>query len=149
MTPAPAPPIAVAAGVIVQDGRVLIAQRAATAHLGGLWEFPGGKRRAGETPEDCVAREIAEELGVTVRVGPRIAERVHAYPDRTVHLCFYVCEITSGLPVARGCAAFAWVAPAELKRYPFPEANAWLVDGLAAGALARLTGPVRESGRAD
>lgn len=135
--------IAVAAGIIVQDGRILITRRVPTAHLGGLWEFPGGKQLVGEKPEDCVAREVAEELGVTVRVGRKVFERVHAYPDRTVRLRFFLCEIRSGRPQARGCAAFAWAAPETLNAYPFPEANAELVAELAAGTLQRFIGAAR------
>jgi mutator protein MutT len=92
-----------------------------------------------------VAREIAEELGVGVRVGPKLTELVHAYPDRTVRLSFYMCEITSGRPEARGCAAFVWVAPEALKDYPFPEANAGLVAELGRGGLEWFIGPARES----
>src|SRR5262245_15313555 len=78
--------IEVAAGVVFRDGQVLITQRRPGDHLGGLWEFPGGKREPGETFEVCLQRELKEELGIEVDVGEWLDSVTHAYPEKTVHL---------------------------------------------------------------
>src|SRR5512139_680635 len=102
--------IDVSAGLIFRDGRLLITQRHADSHLGGLWEFPGGKREADETFEQCLVRELQEELGVEVSVGPVFEDISHEYPGRTVHLRFFLCHLKRGQPQAIGCAALAWVS---------------------------------------
>jgi len=109
---------------------LLIAQRPATAHLGGLWEFPGGKCEPGETFEQCLVREIREELGVDVSVGGLFESVTHAYPEKTVHLKFFVCRLPAGEPKPLGCAAVRWVARSELKDYAFPAADARLLEKL-------------------
>src|SRR5437773_2250204 len=83
----------VAAGLIFRDGKLLITQRRAGAHLGGLWEFPGGKREPNETFEECLVRELREELGIEVVVGELIESVTHAYPEKTVHLSFFRCTL--------------------------------------------------------
>src|SRR4029077_11924660 len=77
------PPIEVAAGLVFRGGKLLITQRRADSHLGGLWEFPGGKREAAETFEECLARELREELGIEVAVEELVKEITHAYPEKT------------------------------------------------------------------
>jgi len=107
-------PILVTAGVVIRDRRVLVARRKAGSHLAGLWEFPGGKLEPGESPEECLARELREELGVSVRVG-RILETIyHRYPEKNVLLLFYACELLDGEPRALDVAEVAWVPRAEL-----------------------------------
>jgi len=125
-------PIEVSAALIFRNGRVLITQRHAGAHLGGFWEFPGGKREPGETAEQCLVREIGEELGVAISVGELFEEVVHVYPEKTVHLKFYLSRLPAGEPQALDCAAFKWVGKAELDQYPFPAADARLLDKLRA-----------------
>lgn len=122
--------IAVAAGLVFHHGRLLIAQRRAGDHLGGLWEFPGGKREPGETFEDCLRRELREELGIEVLVGQRVACIEHSYPDRTVHLEFFRCRLQSGTPQPLGCADVAWITAAEISKYTFPPADAQLLTRL-------------------
>jgi 8-oxo-dGTP diphosphatase len=124
------PTIDVAAGLVFRDGKLLIAQRHAEAHLGGLWEFPGGKREAGETYEKCLARELREELGIEVDVGELVESLTHEYPDKTVHLQFYHCRWKEHEPQALGCAAFKWVHPHELSLYAFPAADERLLTQL-------------------
>src|SRR6267142_972357 len=85
--------VEVSAALIFHNGKLLITQRHADAHLGGLWEFPGGKREAGETFESCLVREIREELGVEIFVGELFQEIIHAYPEKTVLLRFFICKI--------------------------------------------------------
>src|SRR5580698_8689421 len=84
--------IEVSAALIFRDKKLLVAQRHANAHLGGLWEFPGGKREAGETFEQCLVREIREELGIEISVGKLFEEITHAYPEKTVCLKFFTCR---------------------------------------------------------
>ena len=98
--------IDVAAGLVFRDGKLLITQRPPDAHLGGLWEFPGGKREPGETFEQCLVRELREELGIEVRVGERLESLTHAYPEKTVHLEFFRCHWIRNEPQALGCPAF-------------------------------------------
>jgi len=86
--------VEVAAGLIRDEsGRYLLARRAAGTHLAGLWEFPGGKRHAGESLEECLRRELAEELGATFRVGDRVDTVVWTYDDTTIELSFYRCRL--------------------------------------------------------
>lgn len=127
--------IEVAAGLIFRAGKLLITQRHADAHLGGLWEFPGGKREPGETFEQCLSRELMEELGVRVRAGELFESVTHTYPEKTVRLKFFLCEIESDEPHALGCAALKWVDKAELDDYEFPAADAQLLEKLRASNL--------------
>ena len=122
--------IDVAAGVILKDGRYLITQRLETSSLGGLWEFPGGKRHPGESIQDCLSRELKEELGVTVRVGKVLKIIQHDYGDCTIRLYFHRCTILNGTPQPLGNQACRWVAPADLSRFSFPEANEPLIREL-------------------
>lgn len=122
--------LAVVAGLIFQNGRLLVTQRRAGDHLGGLWEFPGGKLETGETAEEGLARELREELGVEVRVGARLAVVEHRYPERSVRLQFFRCTLLRGEPQPLGCAAIAWVTAEELGRYEFPAADVQLLAQL-------------------
>jgi mutator protein MutT len=126
------PVIDVAAALVFRDGKLLITLRQAQAHLGGLWEFPGGKREPNETFEACLTRELREELGIEVAIGELVESLTHAYPERTVHLRFYRCRWTGHEPQPLGCQAFKWVTAAELKEYDFPAADAQLLEGLGA-----------------
>ena len=124
------PVIDVAAALVFRDGELLITQRQADAHLGGLWEFPGGKREPNETFEACLTRELREELGIEVEVGELVESLTHAYPEKTVHLKFYRCVWKQHEPQPLGCAAFRWISAAELKDYAFPAADARLLNKL-------------------
>jgi len=101
--------VEVSAALIFQHGKLLITRRNAGVHLGGLWEFPGGKREQDETFERCLMRELREELGIKVEVGELFEEISHAYAGKTVHLKFFVCKLISGKPRTLDCAAFKWV----------------------------------------
>jgi len=100
--------------------------------LGGLWEFPGGKREPDETCEHCLVRELREELGVEIAVGELFEEVVHVYPGETVHLKFFICRLQGGKPEPRGSAALQWASKSELEQYAFPAADARLLDKLRA-----------------
>ena len=126
------PAIDVAAALLFRNGKLLIAQRCADAHLGGLWEFPGGKREPNESFEECLARELREELGIEVKVGGLVESITHAYPEKTVHLRFFRCQWVKHEPQALGCDAIKWITREELSGYQFPPADARLLDALAA-----------------
>jgi mutator protein MutT len=124
--------IEVSAALIFHDGKILITQRHANSHLGGLWEFPGGKREPDETFEQCLVREIREELGLEISVGELFEEVVHAYPEKSVRLKFFICKILSGKPQPLDCAAVKWVTKTELATFDFPDADARLLEKLRA-----------------
>src|SRR5258708_4302581 len=98
-------PIDVAAALVFRAGNLLITQRYPDAHLGGRWEFPGGKREAGES-------------------------LTHDYPEKTVHLRFYICQWLKHEPRPLGCPAFRWVTLSQLGNYQFPAADARLLERL-------------------
>jgi len=125
-----------AAALIDTDGRVLICQRPEGKHLAGLWEFPGGKVEAGETPEVCLIRELQEELGITARqdcLAPFVFAS-HAYEDFHLLMPLFLLRRWDGQVTRREHADLAWVKPARLFDYPMPPADeplcAWLRDGL-------------------
>lgn len=122
--------IEVAAGLVFRQGRLLITQRHANSHLGGLWEFPGGKREGDETFEACLARELREELGIEVAVGLLIESLTHAYPEKTVHLRFFACRWLRHEPKPLDCAALKWIAADQLDLHSFPAADHRLLDRL-------------------
>ena len=127
--------IEVSAALIFHHDKLLITQRHARAHLGGLWEFPGGKREADETFEQCLIREILEELGVEISVGELFEEIAHDYPEKSVHLKFFVCQLLSGEPQPLDCAALKWISKAELTEHQFPAADAQLLEKLKSSQL--------------
>ncbi len=121
-----------AAALVFRQGKVLITRRPADAHLGGLWEFPGGKRKPDETFEQCLARELQEELGVKISVGELFETVSHSYAEKTVRLKFFVCRLPGGEPQPLGCAAIRWIGKAELDDFEFPAADARLLKKLRA-----------------
>lgn len=122
--------IEVAAGLVFRGGKLLLTQRPAGGHLEGLWEFPGGKREPGETYVACLKRELREELGTEVRVGRLIEALTHDYPERRVHLRFFRCSWLKNEPQPLGCQRLVWVSSEDLRSYPFPAADARLIDRL-------------------
>jgi 8-oxo-dGTP diphosphatase len=123
-----------AAALVDVDGRVLICQRPQGKQLAGLWEFPGGKVEAGETPEACLIRELDEELGIKVAkacLAPSVFAS-HAYEDFHLLMPLYLCRRWEGLVEAKEHEALAWVKPDKLADYPMPPADvplvAWLRD---------------------
>jgi mutator protein MutT len=131
--PAPSA-IEVAAGLVFREGKLLITQRRSHDHLGGLWEFPGGKRECGESFESCLARELKEELGISVRVGEEFDAVTHAYSERTVYIRFYKCRWVQHEPRPLACQAAAWITREELGQFAFPAADARLLEKLKTAA---------------
>jgi A/G-specific adenine glycosylase len=121
---------AVAVGVIWREGRILIGRRRVDQMLGGLWEFPGGKQRAGESPERAAAREIREETGLRVRVGEVYATVEHTYSHFRITLTAYRCEAGRGVPRPHVNDELRWVALEELDRYPFPRASLKVIEAV-------------------
>lgn len=122
--------VEVAIAVIVMDGQLLIAQRPMGVHLGGLWEFPGGKIDAGETPEAALIREAREELGVELATTEKLPLMEHHYPQRSVRIHPWRCRVIGGEPRAIGCQQFRWVRAHQLVEFEFPVANRQLIEGL-------------------
>jgi len=113
----------VAIGVIYRGAQVLIDKRRPKGLLGGLWEFPGGKRQGRESLETTLVREVREELGIRVRVRRPLMRVDHAYTHFRVRLHVFECDYVGGQPRCRACTAFRWVLPGQLRRYAFPAAN--------------------------
>lgn len=123
-----------AAALLDGKGRILITQRPAHKQLGGLWEFPGGKVEPGEAPEQALARELREELALTVKPDALepYAFASHAYPDFHLLMPLYLLRRWDGAPKLdpQAAQAMTWAAPGELKSYPMPPADVVLVERL-------------------
>jgi 8-oxo-dGTP diphosphatase len=116
--------VTVAVGILIDpQGRVLITRRAPQTHQGGLWEFPGGKVEPGETIVDALARELREELGVTVLISEPFMTLQHDYGDQCVCLAVYRVTSWRGEPSGMEGQPLAWQQPADLTDWPFPDAN--------------------------
>lgn len=122
-------PIRVVCALIEHEGRVLLARRPAHKHLGGKWEFPGGKIETGESPAAALVRECAEELACQIEVGAELPSVTHAYPDRTIVLLPFVCRLApdSAAPHAAEHSALAWVEAERMSDYDLPAADAPIV----------------------
>ncbi len=126
----PNPLIDVSAGIVYRHGLLLITQRRPQDHLGGLWEFPGGKRQPEESDEDCLRRELMEELGIEVEVKELLETITHEYPEKAVRLKFFRCLWRRHEPRTLGCHDFTWIGAEQLKDYAFPAADAQLLAKL-------------------
>jgi 8-oxo-dGTP diphosphatase len=123
--------IVVVAAVIEHDHQFFVTRRQPGVHLAGMWEFPGGKIDDSESHASALAREIREELGVDVEVGELVYDTTHAYPDRTVALYFYRCNLV-GNPRPLLGQEMRWVPRGELRSLGFPPADTELIELLTA-----------------
>jgi A/G-specific adenine glycosylase len=126
----------IAVGIIWRRGSVLIARRREDQMLGGLWEFPGGKRQGDERLEETAHREIREETGLSVRVGGTCCVVRHAYTHMRITLTAFHCRVISGRARARAADEIRWVRPGELVRHPFPKASLKVIDAIQRGDAA-------------
>ncbi len=122
--------IEVVAAVIRRDGKILITRRLDNVHLGGLWEFPGGKVEPAESLEGALLREIREELGVDIVAGDELFTVEHDYPGKSVRLHFFNCTISFGEPQPLDVSDLQWVTPTQLAEFDFPPADAELIHKL-------------------
>ncbi|KPL16694.1 MAG: hypothetical protein AMJ92_12560 [candidate division Zixibacteria bacterium SM23_81] len=126
----PRPHHHITAGIIWQGERFLLAQRRADGLLGGLWEFPGGRQEEGETLEQCLRREIREELGIRIRVDGHFMSLKHAYSHFRFTLHAFHCTYLHGRPRTLGCAAYRWIQIPELRNYALARADQKLAAAL-------------------
>jgi 8-oxo-dGTP diphosphatase len=133
-------PVPVTAALIENDGHILIGKRK-RGHFAGRWEFPGGKVEEGEAPEDCLRRELHEELGVEARVGELFLSTIYAYHHVTIELLTYRAEILSGEIVLRDHTEIRWVPIPDLRRYDFPEADKAVIEKLTKEAAPGMMVP--------
>ena len=125
------PQVDVVIGIVMRRGKILICQRRQNDALGGYWEFPGGKIEPGESHEQCLERELAEELAIRVRPLRAMDIIEFEYPKARIRLHPYLCEHVAGEPQALASQQAAWVSPTELQNYQFPRANDGLIADLA------------------
>ena len=121
-----------ACALVDADNRVLITKRPEGKPLAGLWEFPGGKVEAGETPEDCLIRELNEELGIFVKAAclAPLTFASHSYPDFHLLMPLYVCRRYEGIPRGLEGQQIKWVMPKVLRDFPMPPADEPLIPAL-------------------
>ena len=121
-----------ACALVDADGRVLIAQRPEGKQLAGLWEFPGGKVEPGETPEECLIRELREEIGVETKVAclAPLTFASYGYDDFHLLMPLYVCRRFQGIAAPREGQKLKWVRPQQMRDYPMPPADAPLIPFL-------------------
>lgn len=124
--------LVVAAALVDAEGRVLLQQRPPGKPMAGLWEFPGGKVEPGETPEAALARELHEELGISVEAETLTPLTFASAPlgERHLLLLLHVSKSWEGEPVAHHATALRWVRPEEMRTLPMPPADVPLVEWL-------------------
>jgi 8-oxo-dGTP diphosphatase len=115
--------IQVTAALIEDNDKVLIARRKQGKAMAGFWEFPGGKIEAGETPEQCLARELFEEFGVRAEIGVFVAESIYSYPNITIRLLAYTAKIEKGEFQLQDHDKIEWVSYNQIKNYQLAPAD--------------------------
>ncbi|MFZ9595895.1 MAG: (deoxy)nucleoside triphosphate pyrophosphohydrolase [Bdellovibrionia bacterium] len=130
--------VKVGAGVIVREGKLLVARRSAAQVLGGFWEFPGGKLEPEETPEQCIRREIREELALEVSVHQCLGCETYAYPTLEVELWVYLCT-TQGEPCLLGSHdTYQWCSPDQLHTFQWAPADCFMVNQIVQQGLPEV-----------
>lgn len=123
--------IYVVGAVIIKDGKILCAQRPKTTTLPLMWEFPGGKIEANETPEEALQREIVEEMSCEVQVGEELDHTVYEYDFGIVHLTLFYCYLEKGMPALNEHHAIKWLEPKELQQLEWAPADIPAVEKLS------------------
>jgi len=121
-----------------EQGQILIDRRRPEGAMGGLWEFPGGKIEKGETVEECIKREINEELGILIEVGKHLITIDHTYTHLRVTLTVHHCRHLTGVPQPLECDEIRWVSLDELNQFAFPQANIQIIAALREGDRSHL-----------
>ena len=111
-------------------GELLIDQRLEGSSMGGMWEFPGGKKNTDESIKDTIEREIKEELGIVVKAGAKLLSFEHSYSHKKIYFTVHICEWKSGEPQALASQNLLWVSPEKLFDFPFPAANKKIISEL-------------------
>jgi mutator protein MutT len=117
-----------------QSGQILIDLRKIGGTMGGLWEFPGGKIEAGETVEECIRREIHEELAIEITVGEQLISIEHTYPSFQLTLIVHHCQHIIGMPQPIESDEIRWVEVGDLDKYQFPAANVEIIKAIKLGS---------------
>ena len=118
----------VAAGVIWENGKILITKRPEGTHLGGFWEFPGGKKEDNETLHACLNREILEELGIEIQIDGPLLVVHHEYNEKMITLHVYNCHLFSGKPLSMEGQEMKWVSVEDLRNYTFPPPDEHVIN---------------------
>ena len=116
--------------VFNENGELLIDQRLENSTMGGMWEFPGGKKNSDESIEETIEREIREEVGIIVKAGAKLLSFEHAYSHKKIHFTVHFCEWKSGEPKSLASQKLLWVTPEKLFNFPFPAANSKIISEL-------------------
>lgn len=122
--------IKVAAAIIIKNNKILVAKRRDNQYFKNKWEFPGGKIEKGETPEECLQREVKEEFDITVRIDSFFMESKFQYPHMKIHLLTYLAYIQSGTLQANEHEEYQWVSTSELDDFDFLEADEPIISQL-------------------
>lgn len=133
--PDEAQPVLVAAGIIIDRDRILICQRPRSDPYGLQWEFPGGKVQPGESLQDCLRRELAEELSIDADIGREVFRARHRYPDRWVEVTFFLVPSFHGIPRNQVFESITWSERQRLPEYNFLEADREIVARIARGEI--------------
>lgn len=121
----------VTAGLIWKEEKLLIATRPKGTHLEGFWEFPGGKQEEGENLQECLKREIGEELGIKVRVDEPFLTVDHEYPDKRISLHVFNCTWVKGEPIPLQGQKIRWIMLSELSKFTFPPPDVQVIEVLS------------------
>jgi 8-oxo-dGTP diphosphatase len=127
--------VMVTAAILEKEGRFIIAQRKSSDHLSGKWEFPGGKIEYGETPEECLARELKEEFNIDVTIGEFLGSNVHHYDHISIELMAYRASWIGGAITMNDHKAYRWVTVDQLSKFDFAPADIPFVKMLRRGQI--------------
>ena len=125
------PTLEIGIGIIFnKKGELLIDQRLDESNMGGMWEFPGGKKESSESIEDTILREIQEELAIDVKIGEKLLSFTHLFSNKKFYFTVHICRWVSGDPKPLASQRVLWISPKELCDFPFPAANKKIIDQL-------------------